>query len=205
MKNGVRFLRITKIFSIVFAINSLSCSLNYAKEDNPESSTPEFIFNNARFSKIEKRKLKMKMEAEKIEQYKSDSFSFAKNSVFKTFNENGNEETSGKCDLVSADTNNERYMLFGNINMNLIEQEMEIFADSLNFDKKNEQITSGTEQTVKIIKKDTEITGIGFSASGVSKKFTFNKNVIGTIETDDENNNNTNENDSETQNENSDE
>jgi len=180
-KNFVSFL-ISTILSIFF----LSCSLSYEKEESPESKTPEFTFSNVNFTRTENDKITMKMNAQTLEQYKSDSFSFAKNTNFNTFDKDGNNETKGECELLSADMNNEHYILFGNINLNLISQEMEIFAESLNFDKKNEQITSGNTQKVRIKNKDTDVSGTGFRASGISKRFSFTKEVSGTIESNSE-------------------
>ena len=176
-----------KIFAIASATAALlSCSLEYEKEDAPESSYPEFTFNNAEFTKIERSKKKIKMSAEKIEQYKADSFSFAKNVVFNTFDTDGKDETSGSCDLISADTVKERYILFGDVKMDMVSENMSITAESLNFDKKNEQITSGIDQTVVIKRDDIDMEGVGFSASGVSKTFAFDRDVSGEIETKNE-------------------
>ncbi len=162
-----------KKIAVFFVPILFSCSLNYEKEKNPESTTPEFVFTNAQFSRVEQEKTTMRLTAQKIEQYKNDGVSVAKNAEFSTFDKDGNDETAGSCQRISADTKNERYILLGDIKMNLISQEMKINAESLNFDKKNEQITSGTEQVVTIIRDDAEITGTGFAASGVSKTFSF--------------------------------
>ncbi|MCR5126162.1 MAG: LPS export ABC transporter periplasmic protein LptC [Treponema sp.] len=180
---------LTLAFTLLTALAILpSCSLDYEKEESPESSYPEFTFNNAEFTKVEKSKKKVKMNADKIEKYKADSLSFAKNVDFSTFDEDGNDDTQGSCDLISADTAKEHYILFGDVKMNMISQNMQIFADSLNFDKKNEQITSGLDQKVTIKREDIDMSGIGFSASGVSKTFAFDRDVSGFIETDEETN-----------------
>ena len=143
--------------------------------------------NKKKLEKIKlKNKKKIKMNAEKIEQYKADSFSFAKNVEFKTFDDEGKDETSGSCDMISADTVKERYILLGDVKMDMISEDMKIEADSLNFDKKNEQITSGIDQKVTIKRNDIDMEGIGFSASGVSKTFAFDRDVAGEIETENE-------------------
>ena len=179
--------QLKKLFIIsTIAFSFFSCSLEYEKEETPESSYPEFTFNNAEFTKIEKNKKKIKMNAEKIEQYKADSFSFAKNVEFSTFDSDGKDETNGSCDLISADTIKERYILLGDVRMNMISEDMKIEADSLNFDKKNEQITSGIDQKVTINRNDIDMDGFGFSASGVSKTFAFNRDISGTIESKNE-------------------
>ena len=160
------------LVAAAIAFSFFSCSLEYEKEEAPESSYPEFTFTNAEFTKIEK--------------YKADSFSFAKNVEFKTFDDEGKDETSGSCDMISADTVKERYILLGDVKMDMISEDMKIEADSLNFDKKNEQITSGIDQKVTIKRNDIDMEGIGFSASGVSKTFAFDRDVAGEIETENE-------------------
>ena len=105
---------------------------------------------------------------------------------FETFDKSGKEETSGRCQLIAANTNKEIYTLYGDIQLNLTKQDMKISADSLNFNKKTEQITSGMNSEVKLVKKDISMSGYGFSASGVSKSFTFTDRVDGTINTKDE-------------------
>ena len=93
-----------------------------------------------------------------------------------------------KRDLISANSKNEIYTLFGNINLTLPKQDMTIKADSLNFNKKTEQITSSITSEVRLTKKDIEMSGYGFSASGVSRSFSFADTVSGTIVTNDEKN-----------------
>ena len=63
---------------------------------------------------------------------------------------------------------------------------MEIEADTLNFNKKTEQITSGKSSEVHLTKKDVTMQGYGFSASGVSKSFSFVDTVSGIINTGDD-------------------
>mgnify|MGYP002623828484 CR=1 FL=1 len=171
------------VFTFVFLILISSCSLNYAKEENPEATVPEFIFSNSTFSRTEIGKTTMKFAAQKIERYKADGISVAKDVAFKTFSKDGEAETEGKSERVIADSQNELYVLLGGIEMNLVQDEMKIEAESLHFDRKNEQITSGLFQAVTIHKKDADITGTGFSASGISKTFQFLNDVFGTIET----------------------
>ena len=173
---------------IFFFIFSFSCSLNYLQSENSENSIPEFKFKNANYTKYEASKKNISLKAEQLEQYKSDNAVFAKNAEFETFDSDGKRETSGACQLISANTKNEIYTLYGEIQLKLPKQEMQIYADSLNFNKKTEQITSGKSSEVKLTKKGIEIAGYGFSASGVSKSFSFIDSVSGTIKTNDEEN-----------------
>ena len=164
---------------------SFSCSLEYLKSENTEDSIPEFSFKNAAYTKYESNKKNVSLKAEQLEQYKSDNAVFAKNAEFETFDNAGKEETSGSCQLIAANTKKEIYTLYGEIRLNLSKQEMQIEADTLNFNKKTEQITSGKSSEVKLTKKDIVMEGFGFSASGVSKSFSFVDSVSGSIKTSD--------------------
>ncbi|MCR4821525.1 MAG: LPS export ABC transporter periplasmic protein LptC [Treponema sp.] len=171
------------IFSFFPFLFSLSCSLNYMNSENSETSIPEFSFKNASYTKYEANKKNLSLTASQLEQYKSDNAVFAKDASFSTFTKEGNTETSGHCQLLAANTQDEIYTLYGDITLDLTKQEMKIEADSLNFNKKTEQITSGMNSQVKLNKKDVEMTGYGFSASGVSKSFAFADSVSGLINT----------------------
>lgn len=178
-----------KSYFLLFMISmlfSFSCSLNYLNGENSEDSTPEFCFKNASYQKFEDNKKKVSLKAEQMEQYKIDGAVFAKNASFETFDSEGKPETEGQCDLVSANTQRKIYTLYGNISLTLPKQEMTICADSLNFNKKTEQITSGKTGEVRLTKKDISMSGYGFSASGVSKSFSFIDTVSGVIKTNDE-------------------
>jgi len=170
------------IFTILF---SFSCSLNYKNSENSESSIPEFSFKNAAYTKYENSKKSVSLTASQLEQYKSDNAVFAKDASFQTFDDKGQDETKGQCELISADTKKELYTLYGNIELDLPKQEMQISAQSLKFNKKSEQITSGSYDEVTLRKKDVLMEGHSFSASGVSKSFSFADAVEGTITTSD--------------------
>lgn len=164
---------------------SFSCSLNYLQGENSEDSIPEFCFKNANYTKYEGNKRNVTLKAEQLEQYKSDNAVFAKNASFETFDDEEEMETGGSCQLIAADTKKEIYTLYGDILLSLPKQDMEIAADTLNFNKKTEQITSGKSSEVRLTKKDISMQGYGFSASGVSKSFSFIDTVSGTINTSD--------------------
>lgn len=169
-----------KVFAVITAsLLAASCSLNYGRDTNTESSIPEFSFKDATFKRIENGVKKVSMTASQLEQYKSDNSSFAKDVEFSTFDEQGQIDTEGKCGLLSSDTKNKKYGLYKDINLNIHSQEMEISAQALKFDGKSEQLTSSREDEVTITKSDMETKGRGFSASGVSNTFSFMYEVSG--------------------------
>ena len=174
-------------YCVLFAaIGMLSaCSLDYGKSVNVEDVIPEFRFTDAHYSQYEDNKQTLAVAAEKIEQYKSDGSSYAHKASFRRFDDKGKLDTEGSCDYLSADTQRDLYLLFDNIHVKLYSQDLKISAKTLRFDAKNEQLTCSIDDEVSIQKKDTTITGKGFSASGVSKTFSFANALEGTVITQD--------------------
>ncbi|WP_407427972.1 LPS export ABC transporter periplasmic protein LptC [Treponema sp.] len=177
-------------FFLILSFFSFSCSLEYLKSENSEDSIPEFTFKNANYTKYESNKKNIFLSAEILEQYKSDNAVFVKNAEFQTFSSDGTQETGGECQLIAANTNDEIYTLYGDIKLNLPKQKMSIDAQALNFNKKTEQITSSKDSEVKLTKDNITISGLGFSASGVSKSFSFSNEVSGIINTNEAENEN---------------
>lgn len=166
---------------LLFVYNFFSCSLNYGTEKTSEETVPEFSFLNSNYNKYEENKLSIEMKAKKMEQYKTNGDTYAESVVFKTYNDDGTVDTEGSCNLLSSNTKTKKYSLFDNIEINIYDQEMIVFATSLYFNGTTEQLTSSQTENVLIKKKDTEIEGIGFSASGVSKKYAYDSNIKGKI------------------------
>ena len=170
---------------LLAAVTLASCSLDYGKEENSEDRVPEFSFMNAHFTRVEDNKRTLQIEAEKIEQYKSDNASFARDAHFKTFDKEEATDTEGTCGLISIDTKNEVYKLFKNIAINIISQETKLRAENLQFNGKTEQLTAGRDDTVFVERKNATVSGKGFSASGVSRSYMFLSDVNGVANVDD--------------------
>lgn len=185
-RGGVGTEKMKYLFPL-FAVGMVfGCSLDYGKTESVEDIVPEFRFSDAYFSRYEDSAVTMEIEAQKIEQYKSDGASYARKARFRTFDGEGELDTEGSCNLLAADTQDEIYWMFDDISVTLHTQDMKIFADALRYDGKSEQMTSGRDDEVSIEKKDTVITGRGFSSSGVSKTFSFLTQVAGNIITDED-------------------
>ena len=176
-------MNLLKKVSVFFILTSLlgGCSLNYGSQQNSENTVPEFSFTDANFDRYSKNKVTMTLKSEKLEQYKNGGGAYAANAEFKTFDEQGILKTEGKCQLLAADTKNKKYTLFDNVSINIPEQETQLTANSLHFDANNEQLTGGITDTVSILRNGTEVKGQGFSASGVSRKYTFLRPVTGSV------------------------
>ncbi len=176
--------KVKTVFILTWTGFFLSCSLNYGTEQSSESTVPEFSFKNAVFNRYEDGTPSISLQAEKLEQYKSDGSSYAQNAKFKTYSKSGELDTEGFCQLLASNTNNREYSLFNGISLNIYSQDLKLQAQSLHFNGKTEQLTSDRNDTVTIERKNTVIQGKGFSASAVSKTYSFENQVSGTIKDD---------------------
>lgn len=175
-------MKFKKVIILFLVILSFSCSLNYGNQEESEDLVPEFDFSNATFKRFSEGKVSVVLNASNLEQYKSDSSSFAKNVEFQTFNKTGQIETSGSCEYLSGDINNELYYMFNNVKINNFEQDLIFNTQSLFFNGKNEQLVCSNDDDVFITKKGTSIHGKGFSASALSNSYSFNQQISGIIE-----------------------
>lgn len=170
---------------VVFVLTVISvlsgCSLNYEKAKDTESSIPEFIFTNVTFNRYEEGKLTIESSAVKIEQYKKGSATFAQGITFKTFNADRQIEAEGYCSLLSADPEIKQYTFFNNIDIVNHKLNLQIFAKNLHWNGETEQLTSGKNDAITLIRDNVTLTGKGFSASAVSNSFKFYGPVSGSI------------------------
>ena len=185
MKNGFW----GTVFVLTAAMSFFSCSLKYDNGVDAEKTTPEFIFNQARLVRYRDAKEDVRVQADNIEQYKDSSITYGKNVKFTTYDKDHKLETEGSCGYLYADTDTELYELYDGIKLFSKVQNTNFFADMLRWNGKNEQLTGGRRDTVRIEKDGTIIYGTGFSASGVSKKFTFAGTVSGEIDARDKDQN----------------
>lgn len=183
----------TYVILLFSTVLFFSCSVKYEETVRAEAVVPEFTFTQVDLNRYESNKLTVKFTAEKLEQYKNSSESFAKNIEFSSYNKKNELTTEGSCNLLAANTDTEIYTLFDNIQVSSKEDNVKFYSDSLKWNAKTEQLTSGKSNTVKIEKDDATIYGSGFSASGVSKSFSFSGSVSGEIITKDNSENDTDE------------
>ena len=167
---------------LLFVFLSFSCSLKYSETVNAEETNPEFIFNHAKLMRYENGQEKVVVLADNIEQYKDSDITYGKNVSFKTYDDDHKIETEGSCGYLYADSDSEVYELYDSIKLFNHAQNTNFFANMLKWNGKTEQLTGGRRDTAKIEKDGTVIYGTGFSASGVSKTFSFSGTVSGEIE-----------------------
>ena len=181
----LRLAHLLPLACVLLSLWCAGCSLDYGKEENSEDTVPEFMFTGAHFTRVEENKRKLQITAEKIEQYKSDNASFARDAQFKTFDKDEKPDTEGTCGLISIDTKNEVYKLFNNIAVNIVSQDTRLRAETLQFNGKTEQLTAGRDDLVSVERKNATVSGKGFSASGVSRSYMFLSDVSGVANVDD--------------------
>lgn len=174
-----------RIFLPFLCLSCLSCSLKYQETVDVGDRVPEFVFEDSHMTRYEDNKPTLEMTAEVMEQYNGNKESYGKNVVFSSRDKNGEVTTEGSCGVLYIDSDKKVYELYENIELNNIEDNTRFYADVLRWNEKTDQLTSGRGSMVKIEKDDTIIRGSGFSASGISKQFSFRGNVTGNIETSD--------------------
>ena len=162
---------------------SFSCSLKYDETVSVEERIPEFVFQDTSMVRCDENKVTFEMSAGVLEQYKKSSETFAKDVSFISYDDEGQISTEGQCGFLFSDTDKKLYELYDDIKLYNRSENTKFFANILRWNEKNEQLTSGRGEMVKVEKEDTVMRGTGFSASGVSKTFSFRGTVSGEIET----------------------
>ena len=175
MKKQLSFLLLSFVF--------FSCSLKYDEMISVEDKIPEFVFTDLSLTRYEDYSKKVELKASELEQYKGSSESYVKNVDFTSYDDDKELATEGHCGLLMLDTDKEFYELYESIRLFSKSKEATVYAESLRWNSKNEQLISGRSSNVKIQKEDITIFGSGFSASGVSGDFSFTGTVSGSIDT----------------------
>ena len=178
--------RIACLSLIFFSLFFFSCSLKYSETVNSEDTVPEFVFEDTKMIRYENNKPSLEVTAGTLEQYKNTNETYGKDISFISYDDDGKVETEGSCGIIFADSDKKLYELYEDINLYNTAEKMRFYANVLRWNGRTEQLTSGRSDMVKIEKDDTIMRGSGFSASGISKTFTFRGNITGTIETSDE-------------------
>lgn len=171
--------------SALLILGATSCSLKYDENFHAEETNPEFMFNHAKIIRYSKGDETVRVQADKIEQYKNSPITYGQNVKFTTYDDKHELETEGSCGYLYADSDTQLYELYDGIKLFSRIQNTNFYADMLKWNGNAEQLTGGKTDTVRIEKEGTIIYGTGFSASGVSRKFSFSGTVSGEIEAKD--------------------
>ncbi len=176
-----------KIFFALWIFLLFGCSLKYEQENDFADDSPEMEFRGVQYRKYEDEKISMEVRAEILEQYKNDGRSFGKNAFFKTWDSDEKIVAEGGCDFLGINPDTKIHMLFGGIEIKNLQDDFCIRAESLRWNENSMQLTGGKNEKVTVLQDDVEISGTGFSASGVSQKFSFASAVDGKINSGGEN------------------
>ena len=190
---GKRFLAV--LLALSFFLCLASCSIDYTMPTIGESDKPEFIFKDASFSRMEGGMEKAVLYAGRIELYRSEDCMYGKDLSFVVYDSDGSVSVTGSCGLLSADTANEDYVFYDDVNITSYSQNLRVEADNVSWNGKTEQLVSAGVSPVRIYSggfsgKNTssitaELTGMGFSADGRNFEYIFAEGVSGTIFTED--------------------
>ena len=171
--------------SIIFFFLA-SCSLKYSETVNSEDTVPEFVFEDTNLVRYENNRPTLELSAGSLEQYKNTDETYGKDVSFKAYSDAGEVETEGSCGIIFTDSEKKTYELYDDINLYNVPENVRFYANMLKWNGNTEQLISGRSDMVKIEKDDTIMRGNGFTASGISKTFSFRGNITGTIETSDD-------------------
>ncbi len=187
-------LQVIKIFFLFSLITS--CSLDYFEQGNDSSSSPELVFYDADFSRIDNNAVAIMMSVEQVEQYTEGGLTFAKAPSFTLYDSEENISTVGFCDVLAADTVKDEYTFFGNVSIISYEHDAKVQAENLRWSGETEIFSGAVGDSVSIsvgsnnsetVSQETEkktelyVEGEGFSASGRDFSFTFDGPVSGRI------------------------
>lgn len=174
------------IFWFGFLCIHTACSLDYGTTSQTQVQSPEFIFYNVRFTRIENNTPKLETEAEKLEQYSGIDAMYGEKVRFVLYDNNGKISVEGSCALLSADRESELYHFFSGIDMYSKEHRARICADNLRWDAKNEILDSGKKDSVRIIMETEngtrfEVQGTGFIARKKDRSYSFSESIAGRL------------------------
>lgn len=180
LKNSVH------IFGLSFLFICTACSLDYGTASQAQVQSPEFIFYDVRFTRIENNTVKLETDAAKLEQYSGIDAMYGEKVRFALYDNNGKISVEGSCALLSADRENELYHFFSGIEMYSREHHARVSADNLRWDAKKEILDSGKKDSVRIIMETEngtrfETNGTGFIARKKDRSYSFSEAVEGKL------------------------
>lgn len=174
------------VFLFSMAILGIGCSLDYDQSVYVEDHIPELQFVQADFTRYENYQRKFRLTAERLEQYKNTAAAYAMSAKFYTWEEE-NLDTEGSCYYLSINTKDQIFTLFKDIVINNYGQDLELTAQNLKWNGNTEQLTASTSETVRIRHQGLSLEGTGFSASGITRSYSYEYDVEGFYDSDFEN------------------
>lgn len=169
---------------LLFLLILNSCSINYEEvRKSANQNKPELSFQDVIFNRYENNRIIVSLDAEKLEQYKSN-VSYARKVSFDFWNNNEEKELCGSCRLVGIQPYKNIFTLYDDIYIQDIKTDSEIKASTLQWNSEKKTLISDKSKTVNITKKNITIEGQCFSADGKTNSYEYSSGVSGTINID---------------------
>ncbi|WP_428770964.1 LPS export ABC transporter periplasmic protein LptC [Treponema sp. HNW] len=184
--HGTKTALYTVVRLLLCACMLSSCSLDYETTSQAQVQSPEFIFHNVHFTRVDRNTAKIETSAAKLEQYSGINAMYGEDVHFILYDERGNTSVEGSCALLAADKEAEMYYLFSRIRIHSREHRARISAENLRWNGKSEILDSGKRDRVRIaVETETgtllETEGTGFSARKKDLSYAFAGNIRGSL------------------------
>ena len=172
------------ILSLILSLTFCSCSLKYNSEGISSSQSPEFVFNNPKYTRINNGLLNLEITASQIEQYSTDDSMYATNINFTLYDNKEKKSAEGEGKLLSANLEKEVYYLFDDIKIHSFEKNIRFYGKAIKWDNISEQLITEKATDITIHSEEEpviKVEGTGFSANGRNYTYSFLGEVSGEI------------------------
>lgn len=149
------------------------------------------ILIEPKVTRLENGKKTYEISASTLELFSEDDTMYGENIDFSAFNNQGLLSAMGSANLMYADNQNEIFALLNDVKVQSFEHNVQLSSSGLYLDNQKEQLVSGKNDVVHVVRNsssDSEVrfiaSGTGFSMSLVRMEYEFEKNISGIIETD---------------------
>ncbi len=129
-----------------------ACSLTYTEEEPEVSHIPELVFSDAEYLSYEDGRMTMRLATQRLEQYQEDDSFYAAHVSFETYTEEGELSAEGFCQMISANPDDERYTLLGDVSVDSVEEDLLLRARSVQWDGRKEQLVASATDAIELVR-----------------------------------------------------
>ena len=187
MKYRIRTGKTVRLF-LFCALSALqpSCSLDYGQASQVQIASPEFIFHDAEFTRVERNKAKVTVRAARLEQYRGTDSMYAKDVSFTVYDDKQQPSVTGSCSILAAEPENKKYYFFSHVHIASTEHRARISAENLCWNEETLTLESGKQDKVRVLVETDEGTlieteGTGFISRQKDLTFAFTQDVSGSV------------------------
>ena len=167
-KGKITLLTLSICLSLMFS----SCSFVSDDEGaHPKEPHPDIILQNTVYTLGQSGERPVYIESSRITFWSADNRAETDKITFHQADDEGNITLEGSADHADIDTDNRRMDLSGNVRLKRADGNMQIEADELTFDSKNEEINA--PGSVHVSSDDGEFRGEGFNADLLTSAYSF--------------------------------